>query len=181
MLACICELAEPWCVTVNDAASSRSPPSLVTGLGEEEGCTVYTQHSTAYTVAAAHISSRAPSVQSVADVEGGGERLEEEEVESSREGFGWHHKSSPLVKGPGTTSPATAIGLQRLALKSPSSPTGRWHHEQEASPTRPPPCLRHHHRPVDHRFRHHRQSVRSTTVAPSNRTNKKQWSRIALE
>ena len=76
-------------------------------------CTVYSVH-----CGCRHISSRPASVQSVADVEGGGERLEEEEVESAREGFGWHHKSSPLVKGPGTTSPATAIGLQRLALKA---------------------------------------------------------------
>ena len=32
------------------------------------------------------------------------------------------------------------------------------------------PCLRHHRRLVDHRFGHRRQSVRSTAVAPSNRT-----------
>ena len=47
MLACICELvpdlAEPWCVTVNDAAGCRSAPSWPNGTRggeEEEGCAV---------------------------------------------------------------------------------------------------------------------------------------------
>ena len=79
-------------------------------------CTVYSVH-----CGCRHISSRPASVQSVADVEGG-----EEEVRGWRRrrwrapgrGLDGTSKSSPLVKGPGTTSPATAIGLQRLALKA---------------------------------------------------------------
>ena len=136
-------------------------------------CTVYSVH-----CGCRHISSRPASVQSVADVEGGGERLEEEEVESAREGFGWHQQVQPFGQGSWHHKSSNSNRFAATGTESPSSPTGRWHHEREASPTRPPPCLRHHHRPVDHRFGHQRQSVRSTAVAPSNRTNMKQWSRI---
>ena len=113
-----------------NAASCRSPPWAGNGTGGGGGLySAHTQHSTVYTVAAGHISSRPASVQSVADVEGGGERPEEEEVESAREGFGWHQQVQPFGRGSWHHKSSNSNRFAATGTESPSSPTGRWHHE----------------------------------------------------
>ena len=87
-------------------------------------CTAYSVH-----CGCRHISSRPASVQSVADVEGGGERLEEEEVESAREGFGWHQQVQPFGQGSWHHKSSNSNRFAATGTESPSSPTGRWHHD----------------------------------------------------